>query len=222
MDVLHPRYIEASHIENAKKDPNALSSLCGPQRPRTHRVRSLHTSVVQELVLCWTPKERVALLQFADGARRALLPASWARITLTPLLELHEKAETARFASGTARVPPDSVFVEYANGFTPALELQRAALDAFVSGSPVPLIKAPFTITAHMARYTRYFVLPSVGRLFKSTFGGVARIIAASSQLSTQGVRGFVTIIDGPFRTARKMADSVRARREAAQFTSQQ
>lgn len=221
IDMLHPRVITDGHLKLVAAgagagNVSALTAVCGAPRARRARVHSLHTSVVHERLLCWTPVERVALLHFADGARRAMVPASWARVRWTPVNPTHTSVDTRRMLAGTARIQPDSLYVEHTSGFTPALELQRAALQSFVAGTPVPLLASPALIASHMTRYVRAFVFPTLVRAAVRTAHAVKSLVTTGSKDVALSAKGLAYIVDRPFNVARRFATTVRARRNTA------
>lgn len=229
-DAAHPRSLRALASRAAEKSGAIeLRHAACTTRPRAWRVRSLQLALVEETELCWTPSEHIVLLR-VPPARAALIPASWASLQWHAVQGNATLRSQGRFAPATA-VASDAVVVEYASGCMPAVIMQRALLEAFVAGSPVPALRAPFDIVMHLLRYAQAVIAPrakgAVQDVHNVSVGAMLGLVSKSAALEvTRGSRRaaeacgriaarVTSAVDAPLACVRRFAVQVRDRRSA-------
>ena len=197
-DLFHPRSF-------SNEDLRVLTSLeamthpsCSNTRPARTQVYTSHGALVSTRLLCWTPVEQISLVRHSGAPRDALLPAAWAsirwlRVSGDANLSLES---STRFRPVRVRLA-DGTVLEYATGFVPALMLQRGAMESLAAFSPFPLLSACIDVVGEWSRYNFAVVTPALRRVTANVWRTVG------------------SVVDAPFRTGRRLAQTVRARRDA-------
>lgn len=203
VDIFHPRYLAT--------DVNVDAPICSPPDSQASRprIRSLNAPPFDEKLICWSLVEQKALIKVPWGLhlKRILIPASWASLRWYTLPGGNGTAIAKRFLPAyvdSSFFPEDTIYaIEYASGFIPALMLQRGLFESLVAFSPEPLLRTFREIVVQSIRYTSNLWFPKMsGKLSGARNAGV------------RGATCIANIIDRPFKVARRLAHTVRKRRQ--------